>query len=666
MKKIMFLCLCTISVIAKAARVVDGINYEFDRDKKVAYVIKADDSAPYSGDIVIPEIVKVGNNEFTVVAIQKSAFIDNDNITSLSLPESIVEIQEYAFRGCLKLTSLYLPDGLTKIGESAFANCRGLEELRLPDNGDIELGINAFSGAEKLRTLTIPDSWTSLGVQGKSAGYFQNSGFSELRIGKNIKYIGYGVFSGCSNLTTVICSEDCVLEEIGTRAFAGCSSLQNLKFLPRSLKIIGEKAFTGCSNLREVSIPYWVETITTGSWQDLYTGKLIIADSSTPFLLSEGSSGWSSLFDPINVYLGRPMIADKSSSGLFSTGELKRIDFGPYFEGGSEWKFGKNVRFIYSCVTDPTKLTFEFEDDVYDNATLYVPVGTMDAYMAQENFSKFFDVQEFYPEGYLGNSSWYIDFADIIAKNICLNNWDTDYDCELTPKEIEAITDIGDAFKESYMTTFDEFKHFTGLKTIPKKAFSGSKYLESIELPYTIESIDEYAFSSCTKLKSISIGYNVTTIGEYAFNNCRKLESVEIPPVKSIGYYAFADCDALAHVTCWAKNVPQTDTKAFGWSASDLSNVTLSVRKESIDAYKAAEPWKYFKNISAALLKGDVNCDYDFNIDDIKCVANYVIGESPEDFEFDAADIDGDGNVNVKDIVEIIKIVQKYESLRNK
>ena len=116
MKKLLiYVFLCMIYIPADAARVIDGINYEFDRDNKWAYVIKADASAPYTGNIVIPEKVKVGTNEFTVVAIQQDAFYDNDDITSLSLPESIVEIQDYAFEGCVYLRSLFLPDGLTKL-----------------------------------------------------------------------------------------------------------------------------------------------------------------------------------------------------------------------------------------------------------------------------------------------------------------------------------------------------------------------------------------------------------------------------------------------------------------------------------------------------------------------------------------------------------------------
>jgi hypothetical protein len=656
MKKLMFFCLCMISVMADAARVVDGINYEFDRDKKVAYVLKADASAPYAGDIVIPAKVKVGSNEFTVVAIQESAFIDNDKITSLSLPESIVEIQDFAFRGCKKLTSLYLPDGLTKIGRSAFSYCRGVEELRLPDNSEHQLGAEAFSHMDNLRTLTIPDSWTSLGVPGKAAGYFEESGFSELRIGKNLKYIGLEVFYRCFNLKKVIFSEDCALEEIGKLAFASCRSLLDTKFLPKSLKIIGESAFKDCTNLKEATIPSNVEVV-KGGWYGLYTGKLIIQDGTTPFTVESGADS----FSPVNIYLGRP-IAPSSKSNLFSTSKLKRIDFGPYFKGGAEFKFGSNVRLIYSCVTDPSVMTCKFDDDVYDNAILYVPVGTMDAYMAHESFSKFFDVREFYPEGYLGNSSWYIDFADILAKNICLDNWDANYDCEISPHEIESVTDIGKIFKESRMTSFDEFKYFKGLKTIPEEAFYSCKYLESIELPYTITEIKDLAFAQNSKLKSLTISYNVSTIGESAFSNCHDLESVVIPAsVKNIGENAFSNCRALAKVTCLAKEVPQADKNSFGYN---VNKIELSVRKDMTEAFKSLEPWKNFKNFSVAIIKGDANCDYEFDNADIKCAANYLLDKEDKDFEFDAADYNGDGVVNVADIVEIIKMVQYYNNLR--
>jgi hypothetical protein len=661
MRNLWITCLCLITITTNAARVVDGINYEFDRDNKLAYVIAADESAPYSGDIIIPEKVVIGNNEFTVVAIKKSAFKDNDKITSLSLPETIVEIGEYAFRGCTKLTSLYLPDGLTKIGEAAFSYCRNVENLRLPDNSEIVLGVNAFSNLDLLQKLEIPDSWTSLGERKIDGRLFEKCGITELKIGKNLKYIGMSCFNGCSELSNIICSEDGALEEIGTRAFAYCTSLLNLKFLPKTVKIIGECAFTGCSNLREVSIPNHVEKIIVGSWQNLYTGKLIFEDGTTPIIYNTDNTGVAGdLFSPVTLYLGRPIDTENSKGMPFGTSELMNLTFGPYFKGGKGLKFGKNVKIIYSYVEDPSTVTCEFETNVYDNAILYVPVGHLDEYMAQANFSQFFDVREFMPGIPVDN----IEFEDIITKNVCLNEWDTDYDCELSYKEAEAVTDIGKVFNSSYITTFNEFKNFKGLKTIPERAFNYCKYLESIDLPYTITSIGDYAFSSCTKLNKIVISYNVSSIGECAFYNCKKLSTLIIPSsVKTIGEEAFYECESLTEVYCLAKKVPETTSRTF--NDATMKQATLYVQKGCKNIYKATAPWMYFKEIveinggGEEIIPGDANGDGVVDVADVVAIVNYILNKPGENFNEQAADVNGDGVIDVADVVAVVNIILK-------
>jgi hypothetical protein len=67
--------------------------------------------------------------------------------------------------------------------------------------------------------------------------------------------------------------------------------------------------------------------------------------------------------------------------------------------------------------------------------------------------------------------------------------------------------------------------------------------------------------------------------------------------VKSIDAYAFSECIALTDVYCLAENVPSTGNYAFAYSP--VENATLHVPATSIEAYKAAEPWKNFKDIVA-------------------------------------------------------------------
>jgi hypothetical protein len=90
----------------------------------------------------------------------------------------------------------------------------------------------------------------------------------------------------------------------------------------------------------------------------------------------------------------------------------------------------------------------------------------------------------------------------------------------------------------------------------------------------------------------------VTSIENNAFCECSGLTSVIIGSgIETIRYYAFRDCPKLTDVYCYAINVPISYSNPF--TNSYIEYATLHVPAESIDAYKAAEPWKSFKSIVA-------------------------------------------------------------------
>lgn len=79
-----------------------------------------------------------------------------------------------------------------------------------------------------------------------------------IRLDEHITSIQDGAFAGCTELNSVILSQD--LRYIGREAFRGCTSLSWIT-LPGGLVGIGEEAFADCPNLRCVSIPKSVSRI---------------------------------------------------------------------------------------------------------------------------------------------------------------------------------------------------------------------------------------------------------------------------------------------------------------------------------------------------------------------------------------------------------------------
>ena len=122
--------------------------------------------------------------------------------------------------------------------------------------------------------------------------------------------------------------------------------------------------------------------------------------------------------------------------------------------------------------------------------------------------------------------------------------------------------------------------------------------LTSITIGNSVTSIGRYAFEYCKGLTSVTIPQSVKKIENGAFHYCLGLTSVIIGSgIQSIKTQAFQNCSGLTDIYCYANNVPNTITDAF--ESSYIEYATLHVPSQSVDAYKAKDPWKNFKEIVA-------------------------------------------------------------------
>jgi hypothetical protein len=64
------------------------------------------------------------------------------------MSENITFIGRYAFDGCKNLTSITIPASVISIGERAFYNCPSLKTVMI--SRDTQLGKEAFSGFENI------------------------------------------------------------------------------------------------------------------------------------------------------------------------------------------------------------------------------------------------------------------------------------------------------------------------------------------------------------------------------------------------------------------------------------------------------------------------------------------------------------------------------------
>lgn len=138
-----------------------------------------------------------------------------------------------------------------------------------------------------------------------------------------------------------------------------------------------------------------------------------------------------------------------------------------------------------------------------------------------------------------------IEFADPGCKAICVKYFDTDADGEISEEEAAAVTDIRKCFFRSKISSFDEFRYFTGVKKVSNMAFRNSS-LESIVLPEGLASIGKGAFQECVSLTSVVLPEGLESVDDLAFSGCTALAEINLPSsVRMIGYQAFAGCTSL-------------------------------------------------------------------------------------------------------------------------
>ena len=108
-----------------------------------------------------------------------------------------------------------------------------------------------------------------------------------------------------------------------------------------------------------------------------------------------------------------------------------------------------------------------------------------------------------------------ISFADAGVKAICVQNWDTNGDGELSEAEAAAVTDLGTAFSGNKdITSFDEFQYFTGVTALNGSEFTECEKLTSIILPANLQSIKGGTFWRCNSISDITIPASTSSITE--------------------------------------------------------------------------------------------------------------------------------------------------------
>ena len=229
---------------------------------------------------------------------------------------------------------------VTSIDDYAFYNCSSLTSVTIP-NSVTSIGDYAFGKSNRLTSVNIPNGVTS---------------------------INNYVFYGCTGLTSVNIPNG--VPSIGISAFES-SGLTSVN-IPNSVTSIGDCAFKGC-RLTSVNIPNSVTSIGNSAFENCGLTSVIIPNSVT----SIGNSAFKNCYYLTSVTIPNSV----TSIGARAFDEI-------------------DVPIVISLIENPSEIYGKlsnyrtFSQNTFNNASLYVPVGTIDKYKETPGWQDFLFMEE--------------------------------------------------------------------------------------------------------------------------------------------------------------------------------------------------------------------------------------------------------------------------------
>ena len=401
---------------------VDGLNYTIT-SSVASYTVEvtknmSDNGNNYEGytSITIPKSVLHNGVKYQVTGIGKEAFL-HTSVSEFTIPETVKYIAESAFCGSIELTSIEIPNSVTDIGSSAFTYSHKLTSVTL-GKGVTTIGSLAFLGCRELQSINIPASVTTISalafydcpkikditlsnslieIRDQAFAY---TNITSIELPQSVTILGINPFSYIRSLTKLSVKEghplfnsdpnsNAIIETATNTLVAGC----RYSIVPNTITVVGKAAFMGCKGRTELSLPNSVKTINDSAYFDCIDLKSIDIPNSVTTIGSE-AFGWC------------------TSATSLTIGENVNSIGGRAF-----WECGK-----IKTVTCKAILVPNLGEDVFpfwfggniNNATLYVPAESIDAYKNADQWKDFGQILPIEPTSY--KSQW-CDTWNVFVEN---------------------------------------------------------------------------------------------------------------------------------------------------------------------------------------------------------------------------------------------------------
>ena len=412
---------------AHLASTQGNVTYTMLTNKEKTKIIAAPGAKPtqfsssgttYLTSITIPDqITEIGDYAFFgnptlktvnfhagITRIGMGAFYET-LLTRVNIPNPDCEIGNSCFSNS-QVSSITLPQGMKKLGRHVFFYCTNLTSLTLPE-GMEEIGMMCF-GSCNLSTVNLPSTMVKL-----DSCSLQGNPFTSINL-KNVKIVGHQAFSQCTNLTSI--TSNGKLEEIDGAAFTRCPLTR--AYLPEGLLTIIRNAYFRCTDMTTFTIPTTVTTITGNPCVGATSLRAFtVADGSEYFAAYDGClyatggstvrpeptraegdapagltalvgvpTGWQQ--SVLRVPEGVTVIAEQAAHEATSITQVELPSTLVTICSSAFSSITGITQVTCLAVTPPNSGSY-FTDAVYQNATLYVPMRSLELYKTAEGWKNF-------------------------------------------------------------------------------------------------------------------------------------------------------------------------------------------------------------------------------------------------------------------------------------
>lgn len=284
----------------------------------------------------------------------------------------------------------------------------------------------------------------------------------------------------------------------------------------------------------------------------------------------------------VNItYGGDPsVVMDASATGSIT------LDCGSGVELSPNSAQAKSFWFVVPPVTFSKGFTFTIKSS---DGTTFTKATTKSRAVARNVMNTMEVLKIDFERGLINDSvaDGNIVFADPKVKAICVANWDTNTDGEISYAEAAAVSDMESVFQNSKIDSFNELRFFGSIGT---GSTFGNSTITSARLPWNLQ-MTWGTFMGCTSLTDVELPDALLEIGIYTFKGCSKLSSIVVPRnVKKIDSQAFSDCQNLKSITL----LPETPPSIQGFDSSVTCDFYVSAA--SLATYKADAKWSVYSD----------------------------------------------------------------------